>query len=87
VIKSAIKIAVSVDIKDWYHIPAVYKAPFSPDESGPNFLNFWVGEYDFLTKPTHRTLNMLDELDIQVNYLSLLMLSIIIQDCYRINYA
>ena len=66
--ESASKLAVSVDIEDWYHLPAVSGAPFSPYESAPDFLDSWDGEYDFLTKPTHRTLNMLDELEIQATF-------------------
>lgn len=62
------KLAVSVDVEDWYHIPVVSGAPFSPYESAPAFLEQWDEEYDYLTTPTKRTLDLFDELNITATF-------------------
>lgn len=61
-------LAVSVDVEDWYHAPPVSGAPFSPYESAPAFLASWEGEYDYLTEPTIRTLDLLDDLDVTATF-------------------
>lgn len=62
------KLAISVDVEDWYHIPPVSGAPFSPYDSAPAFLDDWDDEYDYLTAPTERTLDLLDELDVTATF-------------------
>jgi peptidoglycan/xylan/chitin deacetylase (PgdA/CDA1 family) len=62
------QLAISVDVEDWYHIPAVSGAPFSPYENAPEFLDSWDEEYDYLTKPTKRTLDLLDKIDVKATF-------------------
>jgi peptidoglycan/xylan/chitin deacetylase (PgdA/CDA1 family) len=62
------KLAISVDVEDWYHVPAVSGAPFSPYDSAPEFLESWDKKYDYLTKPTRRTLDILEELGIKATF-------------------
>lgn len=62
------KLAISVDVEDWYHVPAVSGAPFSPYDSAPDFLDSWDEEYDYLTRPTRRTLDLFDDLGITATF-------------------
>ena len=62
------RLAVTVDVEDWYHVPAVSGSPFSPYENAPSFLDSWDGRYDYLTEATRRTLNLLDDLDLQATF-------------------
>jgi peptidoglycan/xylan/chitin deacetylase (PgdA/CDA1 family) len=62
------KLAVSVDVEDWYHVPTVSGAPFSPYQSAPDVLAAWDGEYDHLTEPTQRTLDLLDEVGVTATF-------------------
>lgn len=62
------RLAVSVDVEDWYHVPAVSGAPFSPYDSAPDFLESWDEEYDYLTEATRRTLELFDDLDITATF-------------------
>ncbi|WP_121820251.1 polysaccharide deacetylase family protein [Halostella salina] len=64
----ASKLAVSVDVEDWYHVPTVSGAPFSPYPSASEFLDSWDGKYDYLTSPTKRTLDLFDELGITATF-------------------
>lgn len=62
------KLAVSVDIEDWYHVPAVTGSSFSEFEDVHEFFEEWEGEYDYLSKPTYRTLDLLDKLEIKATF-------------------
>lgn len=62
------KLAVTVDIEDWYHLPAISGAPFSPFESSIDFLKSWEEEFDYLTKPTIRTLEILDKIGVKATF-------------------
>ncbi|MFW6195842.1 MAG: polysaccharide deacetylase family protein [Thermoplasmatota archaeon] len=62
------KLAVTVDIEDWYHVPAVTGSSFSKFKNVDEFFEKWEGEYDYLTKPTYRTLDLLDELNIKATF-------------------
>lgn len=62
------KLAVSVDVEDWYHVPAVTGSSFSQYEDVQEFLEGWDEEYDYLTVPTLRTLELLDELDVTATF-------------------
>lgn len=61
-------LAVSVDVEDWYHVPAVTGSSFSEYEDVHEFFEEWDEEYDYLTEPTHRTLDLLDELGITATF-------------------
>ncbi|MDS0475700.1 polysaccharide deacetylase family protein [Natrinema sp. 1APR25-10V2] len=61
-------LAVSVDVEDWYHVPAVTGSSFSEYEDVHEFFDEWDDEYDYLTEPTHRTLDLFDDLDITATF-------------------
>jgi len=56
-------ISVTVDIEDWYHIPSVTGSPFSVYKDVEEFFDKWEGRYDYLSEPTKRVLDLLDEFD------------------------
>ena len=55
------RLAVTVNIEDWYHIPAVSGSPFLSYENTPSLLDSWDGRYDYLAGATHRTLNLFED--------------------------
>ena len=62
------QLAVSVDIEDWYHVPAVTGSSFSEYDDVGEFMSEWNEEYDYLTEPTHRTLDLLDTFGITATF-------------------
>jgi len=64
------RLSITVDIEDWYHIPSVTGSPFSVYKDVNEFFKGWTGKYDYLTEPTKRVLDMLDEFDILDNFIS-----------------
>lgn len=62
------KLAVSVDVEDWYHVPAVTGSSFSEYDNVEEFFAEWDKEYDYLTEPTYRTLDLLDECDVEATF-------------------
>ena len=62
------RLAVTVDVEDWYHVPAVTGSSFSEYNDVGEFLSEWNEEYDYLTEPTHRTLDLLDTLGITATF-------------------
>ena len=61
-------LAVTVDIEDWYHIPSVTGSPFSRFKDVDEFFTKWKGRYDYLSKPTWRVLDMLDEYNTRATF-------------------
>ncbi|MDI6811089.1 MAG: polysaccharide deacetylase family protein [archaeon] len=61
-------LSITVDIKDWYHIPSVTGSPFSVYRDVPEFFERWNGRYDYLTEPTRRVLDLLDEFDVRATF-------------------
>jgi len=61
-------LSITVDIEDWYHIPSVYGSPFSVYADVNNFFGEWDGRYDYLSEPTKRTLDILDEFDVTATF-------------------
>jgi peptidoglycan/xylan/chitin deacetylase (PgdA/CDA1 family) len=58
------RLSITIDIEDWYHIPSVTGSPFSVYKDVNEFFKRWTGRrYDYLTEPTKRVLDMLDEFD------------------------
>ena len=55
------RLAVTVDVEDWYHVPAVSESPFSPYENALPFLDSWDGRYDYLAGATRRTLDLFED--------------------------
>ncbi|MDN7025669.1 DUF3473 domain-containing protein [Methanoculleus sp. FWC-SCC1] len=61
-------LAVTIDIEDWYHIPSVCGSPFSAYKGVEEFYNTWTERYDYLTEPTHRVLNLLNQFNIRATF-------------------
>ena len=59
---------MTIDIEDWYHVPAVCGSSFSKYKDTEEFFSKWKGKYDYLTEPTMQTLDMLDELGIRATF-------------------
>ena len=62
------KLAITIDIEDWYHIPSVTGSPFSVYKDVNEFFTKWHDRYDYLTKPTQKVLSLLDEYDITATF-------------------
>ena len=61
-------LSITVDIEDWYHIPSVCGSPFSVYTDVNEFFEKWDGRYDYLSEPTKRVLDMLDEFDVTATF-------------------
>lgn len=61
-------LSLTIDIEDWYHIPSVCGSPFSVYQDTNDFFNKWKDKYDYLTEPTKRTLNILDEFNLSATF-------------------
>jgi peptidoglycan/xylan/chitin deacetylase (PgdA/CDA1 family) len=61
-------ISITIDVEDWYHIPSVCGSSFSTYTDVDDFFNKWKDHYDFLTEPTGRILNILDEYNIVATF-------------------
>jgi len=61
-------ISITIDIEDWYHIPSVCGSPFSVYGNVDEFYRKWTGRYDYLTKPTHNVLEILNQFDVQATF-------------------
>jgi peptidoglycan/xylan/chitin deacetylase (PgdA/CDA1 family) len=61
-------VSITVDIEDWYHIPSVTGSPFSVYKDVEEFFKKWKGRYDYLSEPTKRVLDLLDEYDIKATF-------------------
>ena len=62
------KLAITVDIEDWYHIPSVCGSPFSVYKDTDEFFKRWNGRYDYLTEPTKRVLNLLNRFNVKATF-------------------
>ncbi len=62
------ELSVTIDVEDWYHIPSVCSSPFSIYRNVEEFFEKWDSSYDYLTEPTMRVLNMLDEFGIEATF-------------------
>jgi len=61
-------LGVTVDIEDWYHIPSVTGSPFAVYRDTAEFYARWEGRYDYLTEPTRKVLNLLDDFGITATF-------------------
>ena len=61
-------IALTIDIEDWYHVPTVTGSPFSKYKDTNEFFRKWKARYDYLTKPTKRVLDLLDEFNLKATF-------------------
>jgi len=62
------KLFVTIDVEDWYHIPSVCGSPFSVYKDVNEFFEKWKGRYDYLSEPTKRVLELLDEFNITATF-------------------
>jgi peptidoglycan-N-acetylglucosamine deacetylase len=62
------EIALTVDIEDWYHLPPISGAPSSKYKDVPSFFNTWDKSYDYISGPTAKTLEMLQEFNIKATF-------------------
>lgn len=62
------KLAVSVDVEDWYHHLTVTGSPYSEYDAPEDVLEDWSGRYDYVTRPVERVLTMFDELGITATF-------------------
>jgi len=61
-------ISITVDVEDWYHIPSVTGSPFSTYKDMDDFFEKWPEKYDYLTEPTGRVLDLLEEFGIEATF-------------------
>lgn len=61
-------LSITVDIEDWYHIPSVCGSTFSVYRDVEDFFEKWEGRYDYLTDPTKRVLDLLDEFNAKATF-------------------
>ena len=67
-VRSNNNLSVTVDIEDWYHIPSVCGSSFSTYKNVSEFFEKWNERYDYLSEPTKRTLDLLDEFNITATF-------------------
>ncbi|PCH94879.1 MAG: polysaccharide deacetylase [Bacteroidetes bacterium] len=62
------KIALSIDVEDWYHTPLVTGSPFAKYKNTQQFFEKWKGDYDMITTSTLRLLDLLDKQGITATF-------------------
>ncbi|MCX7735624.1 MAG: polysaccharide deacetylase family protein [Candidatus Kapabacteria bacterium] len=62
------KIALSIDVEDWYHTPLVTGASFSKYKTLEEFFSEWEGKYDTITEPTLKILDLLKKYNIKATF-------------------
>ena len=62
------KIALTIDVEDWYHTPAVTGSDFSFYKDIPEFMKEWTERYDYLTEPTFKVLGILEEFNLKATF-------------------
>ncbi|MHC4761894.1 MAG: polysaccharide deacetylase family protein [Planctomycetota bacterium] len=62
------KIALSIDIEDWYHTPLITGSSFSRFKDVEAFFADWQGRYDFITDATLHVLSVLEEHQIRATF-------------------
>jgi peptidoglycan-N-acetylglucosamine deacetylase len=61
-------LSITIDIEDWYHIPSVCGSPFSVYKNTDQFFEKWNGRHDYLSEPTKRVLDLLDEYNVVATF-------------------
>jgi peptidoglycan/xylan/chitin deacetylase (PgdA/CDA1 family) len=61
-------LSITVDIEEWYHIPSVTGSPFAVYKDVNEFFKGWSGKYNYLSEPTKRVRDLLDEYDIKATF-------------------
>jgi peptidoglycan-N-acetylglucosamine deacetylase len=62
------KIALSIDIEDWYHTPAITGSSFSKYKDVNAFFAEWKGEYDLITQPTLKIIELLKKFELKATF-------------------
>lgn len=63
-----LSLSITVDLEDWYHIPSVCGSPFSVYAGVDDFFSKWYHRYDYLSEPTARVLDLLDEFGVTATF-------------------
>lgn len=61
-------LSITVDVEDWYHVPSVCGSHFSVYKDVDDFFEHWKDRYDYLTEPTRRVLDLLDEFKVPATF-------------------
>jgi len=61
-------IAITIDLEAWYHVPVITGSPFARYGTVDQFFQSWTGRYDYLTRPTLKVLDLLDEFGITATF-------------------
>ncbi|MGD9675618.1 MAG: polysaccharide deacetylase family protein, partial [Candidatus Bipolaricaulia bacterium] len=67
-LRSGSKLAITVDVEDWYHVPLVAGSPFARYRDVPAFFAEWKSRYDYLSGPTADVLSMLGEKGVRATF-------------------
>ena len=62
------KIALTIDIEDWHHTPAVTGSPFAHFKDVQTFMSEWKDRYDYISESTRRLLDILKEYDLKATF-------------------
>ncbi len=62
------RVALTIDIEDWYHLPAITGAQKSKYKDVPAFFENWSSRYDYLSEPTRKVLSLLKELNLKATF-------------------
>ena len=62
------KIALTIDVEDWYHTPVVTGSDFSYYKSTEEFMKNWKGRFDYLSEPTSRILKILNDINLKATF-------------------
>ena len=62
------RIALTIDIEDWYHTPLITGSTFSRYKSVEEFFDKWDKRFDYLSQPTKKVLDILDEYNIKATF-------------------
>lgn len=60
--------ALTVDVEDWYHGPAITGSKFSKYKTVDDFFGKWTGQYDFLTESTKKVLRLFKKYDVRATF-------------------
>lgn len=62
------KIALSFDVEDWYHTPAITGSSFAKYKTVEDFFLNWKGEYDCLSDGFNYLINTLDKYNVKATF-------------------
>ena len=62
------KIALTIDVEDWYHTPLVTGSSFSRFDSVEEFFSSWEKRYDYISQPLVELLQILSEFKVKATF-------------------